>query len=200
MQPPIFCKENEILSTELKFTIDVLVKWFYDIFKSRLNELDEINKQLFTRNNPIDWSHETCVICGFKLATGIRHDHNHDNLTTGYDFTVTKEHIFLRNIYSSQELKQSKNIKDLEYYYRAFDYFLHGTLLLDKSYNKNSEIEFFDHGNMARFLDETLDLQYFSFLELYETINNFEIKTTVFSSNNYHNKNYIKLLALYIQT
>ena len=70
MQPPIFCKENEILSTELKFTIDVLVKWFYDIFKSRLNELDEINKQLFTRNNPIDWSHETCVICGFKLATG----------------------------------------------------------------------------------------------------------------------------------
>ena len=38
--------------------------------------------------------------CGFKLATGMRHGHDSDKLTTWYDFTVRKEHVFLRNIYS----------------------------------------------------------------------------------------------------
>ena len=148
-----------MFSTELKFTVDVLVKWFNGIFKSRFNELDEIKKQLFTKNNPIDFSHETCVICSFKLATGTQY--GDDIWYDWYDFTVRKEHLFLRNIYSSQELKQSENIKDLEHYYRAFDYFLHVTILLSKCYNKNSKIEFVHHDDMVRLLDETLDSQYF---------------------------------------
>ena len=45
---------SETFSKELKFTIDVLVKWFNDIFKSRFNELDELKKQKFIRENPID--------------------------------------------------------------------------------------------------------------------------------------------------
>ena len=46
----------EMFSTELKFNFDVLVKWFNDIFKSRFNELDELKKQKFIRENPFDWS------------------------------------------------------------------------------------------------------------------------------------------------
>ena len=40
--------------TELKFTIDVLVKWFNYIFKSRFTELDEIKKELPAKKNLID--------------------------------------------------------------------------------------------------------------------------------------------------
>ena len=148
---------SEIFLTELKFTIDVLVEWFNDVFKSRFNELDEIEKQLFTKNNPIDWSQQTCVICGFELATGTCHGHDSDKLTTCFDFTMRREHLFPGNIYSFEELKQSQSIKDLQHYYRSFDYFLHVTVLSNKYYNKNNEIEFVDHNDMERFLDETLN-------------------------------------------
>lgn len=33
-----------MFSTELQFTIDVLVKWFIDVFQSRFNKVDELKK------------------------------------------------------------------------------------------------------------------------------------------------------------
>ena len=114
------------------------MNWFIDVFKPRFNNLHEIKKQLFTRNNPIDWSNKRSVICDFKLAVSLNevHDtdklttwydftvqkevHDTDKLTTWYDFTVQKEHLFLRNIYSEQELKQSERIKDLKQHFEAF--------------------------------------------------------------------------------
>ena len=36
-----------MFSTELKFTIDVLVKWVNDVFKARFKELDAIGKPTF---------------------------------------------------------------------------------------------------------------------------------------------------------
>ena len=36
----------EMFSIELKFTIDALVKWFNDVFKSRFNELDELKNKI----------------------------------------------------------------------------------------------------------------------------------------------------------
>ena len=53
------------------------------------------------------------------------------------------------------------------------------TVLLNKYYNKNSEIEFVDHDDTERFLDEELHSQYDSFSDLYEATNSFDIKTTV---------------------
>ena len=97
-----------------------MVNWFIDVFKPRSNNLHELKKQLFTRNNPIDWSNKRCVICNFKLAVSLNEVHDTDKLTTWYDFTVQKEHLFLRNIYSEQELKQSERIKDLKQHFEAF--------------------------------------------------------------------------------
>ena len=59
---------SEMFFTELKFTIDVLVKWFNDVLKSRFNVLDVIRKQKCLKEKPIDWSREKCVICDLKLA------------------------------------------------------------------------------------------------------------------------------------
>ena len=33
-----------MFSTELQFTIDVLVKWFIDVIQSRFNKVDELKK------------------------------------------------------------------------------------------------------------------------------------------------------------
>lgn len=71
---------------------------------------------------------------------------------------------FLRNVYSEQELKQSERINDLKQYYEAFEYFLHIVVLLNKYYNKDSEIEFVDHDVMENFLDVNVEftIRFFS--------------------------------------
>ena len=101
---------------------------------------------------------------------------------------------FLRNVYSEQELKQSERINDLKQYYEAFEYFLHIVVLLNKYYNKDSEIEFVDHDVMENFLDVTLNSQYDSFLELHKAIEDFKIKTTVLCKNSFQNKSINKII------
>ena len=44
---------SELFSVELKFTIDTLVKWFGCTFKSKFLELGKIQKQIFTKKNPL---------------------------------------------------------------------------------------------------------------------------------------------------
>ena len=43
---------SELISVELKFTIDTLNKWFKSVFKSKFLELNEIQKEIFVRENP----------------------------------------------------------------------------------------------------------------------------------------------------
>ena len=153
--------------TELKFTIDVLAKWFNDILKSRFNEFGELKEQKFIRENPTDWSNQKCVICDLKLAVSLSEGYQKtEKLTTWYDFTIQKEHLFLKNIFSYDELKKPENVSTLENFYRAFDLFLHVFVLLNKYYNKNSNIEDVNHDVMKIFLETTLNSKYNSFLEL----------------------------------
>lgn len=50
-------------------------------------------------------------------------------------------------------------------------------VLLNKYYNKNSNAEFVDYDGMKDFLDVTLSSKYDSFLELYQDMESFQIKT-----------------------
>ena len=43
---------SELFYIKLKFTVDTLVKWFNYVFKSKFRELREIQKQIFTKENP----------------------------------------------------------------------------------------------------------------------------------------------------
>ena len=61
-----------MFSIKFQFTIDVLVKWFNDAFKSRFDELDAIKKQQFLKEKLIDWSNKKCVICDLKLAVSLQ--------------------------------------------------------------------------------------------------------------------------------
>ena len=113
-----------MFSAELKFTICLLVKWFNDVFKSRFNELDELKRQKFIRKSPINWSNQKCLICDLKLAVSLCKGYRKsEKLATWYDFIVQKKHLFLRNIYSYDDLKKSKNVITLENFYHPLSFF-----------------------------------------------------------------------------
>ena len=74
-------------------------------------------------------------------------------------------------------MKQSEKIKNLKNYYEIFECFLLVAVLLNKYYNKNSNAEFVDYDVMKDFLAVTLSSKYDSFLELYQDMESFQIKT-----------------------
>ena len=99
---------SELFSAELKFTLDT-----NDVFKSKFLELNKIQKQIFTKENPLDWSKTCCCICGFKLSTNAKECHEKtQNLTTWFDFTVQQEHLFIRNIYDGDDLFKNEKFKN----------------------------------------------------------------------------------------
>ena len=68
-------------------------------------------------------------------------------------------------------------MSNLKLYFIASDYFLRIAILLNKYYNKNSNVEDVDHDVMATLLDKTLNLKYNFFLELYQDIEEFTVKS-----------------------
>ena len=137
-----------------------------------------MKEQTFIRENPTDWSNQKCVICDLKLAVSLSEGYQKtEKLTTWYDFTVKKEHIVSRYIYLYDELKKFENVSTLENFNRAFVFFLHLIVLLTKYYNKNSDTEDVHHDVMEIFLGTTLNSKYNSFLELYQDIGEFTIKS-----------------------
>ena len=42
---------SEMCSVELRFTIYLLIKWFYPIYKMSFLELDQLTKQTYGKNN-----------------------------------------------------------------------------------------------------------------------------------------------------
>ena len=57
----------ELFSVELKLTVDTLSEWFSKIIKPKFFELDDIKKQIFLKENPINPSKTICSIYRFLL-------------------------------------------------------------------------------------------------------------------------------------
>ena len=87
----------ELFSVELKFTIDTLNEWFSRIIKLKFFEIDSAVKQKFKKDNPLDKT-AVCCLCDFPLAV--------DAGKGWFDFVVRCEHLFVRNIYSYEDLKK----------------------------------------------------------------------------------------------
>ena len=49
---------------------------------------------------------------------------------------MQQEHLFLRNIYSQDDLLKKERLKTLEEYYRNFEYFPEVAVLLDKCFSR----------------------------------------------------------------
>ena len=63
---------SERFSIKLKFNIDTFVKWFNSTFKVKHLELNDIRKQMFVKEYPLDFSKTICWIFGFKLSVSDR--------------------------------------------------------------------------------------------------------------------------------
>ena len=122
---------SEILSIELKFTIDNLLRWCYIVHKTRFLSLYTITKQKHEKENKIDWLVTKCVICDFKLSVGSSFGPGSDEMTY-CDFIFKKERLFLRNVYDAEVLKNYSQIKDLQTYYETFNRVVNCAILIDK--------------------------------------------------------------------
>ena len=120
-------KKNAIsymFTTKLKFAVDYLFNWFNRKFKNKNLKLSNEQKTWYKISNLTNLQVSRCFICSFP----------HEIRVTGYgvqekeiqylDFCIRKEHMFLRNILSKQELNKLKNLKNLKLYYYMFKFFL----------------------------------------------------------------------------
>ena len=114
----------ELFNTELKFTCDLLNKWFNLRIKSNNLSLPEYKRLAYTRNNPIT-AESKCEICHFPLKVSPRGLSYKENEMSYLDFLIRKEHVFIRNIFDEKDLKKSKNIATLESYQGAMELFIH---------------------------------------------------------------------------
>ena len=81
-------------------------EWFSKIIKPQFFEIDHDKKQDFRKKNPVD-SNTVCYLCDFPLSA--------DSEKGWFDFVVRCKYLFLKNIYSYNDLKQM-NIENEENY------------------------------------------------------------------------------------
>ena len=167
---------SEMSSVELKFTIDLLLKWFYSLYKMRFLELDTLTKQNYEKSNKTDWTKTTCCICDFKLSLGASYGPGSKKMTY-LDFAIKKEYLFLRNLYDQEILNDFKQVKKIMTYYENFKEMLNCCVLLDKCFSLDSDIEGIDYDCIEVFLRIDLNNENETFEEFYETINQLRRKT-----------------------
>ena len=109
---------NLLFNIELKFIIDILLKWFNYKIKTCNLEIPPLERLKFERENPI--TEETkCVICHFPMKIQIRGLEFEKNEQSYLDFLIRKEHAFIRNIFDMDELKSCSRIATLENYHKS---------------------------------------------------------------------------------
>ena len=72
--------------------------------------LDMCSKQEYKKRNLVDFWSTKCVICNFNIALATTNGPFSEDMTY-YNSIIQKEHHFLQNIFDSDELKLSKNMK-----------------------------------------------------------------------------------------
>ena len=103
----------ELFSIELKFTIDTLNDWFNSTIKPKFFEIDSLIKMDWRQKNSVTYQTK-CTICDFPLAAEAKNG--------WFEHVVKAEHLFLKNIYSNEEMKKIVGIEShKEIIYCLFD-------------------------------------------------------------------------------
>ena len=126
---------SEMFSIELKFASDCLINWFNSKFKNENLQLSNNKKRNYEVENPINWETDKCWICNFPLHINPRTPNAVKEKMSYGDFIIQKEHTFLRNIFSKEELMLSDAIKNIESFHENFSKFLQIVDYLQQSIN-----------------------------------------------------------------
>ena len=127
------------------------------------------------KNNEIDWTKTKCFICDFKLNLDLAQDPHSDEMTY-LGFIIRKEHLFLRSLFDKDLLNKFEKAKDLAMYHKNVIRLTNCVRLLCICYAMDSDIEHIDHDCLEYFLIVDLNDEFSSFEEVYEAINEQEIK------------------------
>ena len=87
----------------------------YKYNKTKFLELSDVKRQIFIKENKIIPSKTTCSIYGFLLDVEVEGGHKR-----WYNFVVEREHLFLRNVFTLNKMKEMK-IDNIEEYYQIID-------------------------------------------------------------------------------
>ena len=88
---------------------------------------------------PIDWENGCCCFCKFLLIINpVIFDVSLENMSNS-DFIILKEHKFLRNIFSEEDLLKRKALRNIDQYHPAFQNFLTISVYLEDSLNTLTE-------------------------------------------------------------
>ena len=111
---------SEMFSLELKFANDCLINWFNSKFKNGNLQLSNDKTRNYEVENPINWETDKCWICNFPLYINPTTPNAVKEKMSYSDFIIQKEHKFLRNIFSKEELMLSDAIKTLNLFMKIF--------------------------------------------------------------------------------
>ena len=162
---------SEMFCTEIKFATSCLLKWFASKYKNFELNLD--NKRKYEKENPIDWNNGHCAICTFPLSNNPTAVDN-DKMTYG-DFLIKKEHMFLRNIFSKEELEKSAPLCNLESFHQHFSEFLQIVVFLEHAINTSLQLANCQFVPLKRFIEAELG-EFESFEQIKLVIENVEVK------------------------
>ena len=102
-----------MFTTELIFAGDCLLKWFNKKYKSKNLELSNEKKRKYEVEFPIDWENGRCCLYKFPLIINLmKFDVSLENMPRS-DFIILKEHKFLRNIFSEEDLLKTKALRNI---------------------------------------------------------------------------------------
>ena len=165
-----------MFSTELKFTSDCLTNWFNLKIKKQNLELSNEKRKSYEIENPIDWKNDNCKIFNFPLHINpTTFDVEKEKMSYG-NFILKKEHNFLRNIFSKEELMSSDAIKNLQSFHENFSKFLQVAVYLQNSINSIKDFSECFYEELLEFCNEFCD-NCTNFVEIKEKISDVEVKS-----------------------
>ena len=118
------CKNSlgQMFSVESALVKNTLLKWFNTKFKQTFTKTKPITKM--NQQIKINWQKDKCVICKFPMRLEPTNSQTLNSAMTYRDFVIRFEHIFLRNIFSEQQLCSSEQSKTLQNYYEFFQNYI----------------------------------------------------------------------------
>ena len=165
----------KMFTTELKFAGDCLLKWFNKKYKSKNLELSNEKKRKYEVEFPIDWENGRCCLYKFPLIINLmKFDVSLENMPRS-DFIILKEHKFLRNIFSEEDLLKTKALRNIEQYHLPFQKFLTVSIFLEDSLNNLTEFHECCNNKLIKFCIEKCE-DCDDFNEMKEAIKDITIK------------------------
>ena len=162
---------SEMFCTEIKFATDCVLKWFHAKYKNL--ELSLQSKNEFEKENPIDWENGECVLCRFPLEANPTTCEN-EKMSYG-DFIIKKEHMFLRNIFSEEELLKSSSIATFQSFHKHFIKFLEIVVFLEEEIKSSRLFSDCSYVNLKRFIEKHFS-EFDSFKHIKHHIETVQIK------------------------